>query len=96
MKKILSGNEAVARGVYEASVHFASAYPGTPSTEILQNISTYKDVYAEWAPNEKVALEAATLSELSFEATVLIAYTVVFAVLAKKRFVWYFICPSTL
>ena len=59
MKKILSGNEAVARGVYEASVHFASAYPGTPSTEILQNISTYKDVYAEWAPNEKVALETA-------------------------------------
>jgi len=59
LKKILSGNEAVARGVYEASVHFASAYPGTPSTEILQNISTYKDVYAEWAPNEKVALETA-------------------------------------
>lgn len=59
MKKILSGNEAVARGVYEASVHFASAYPGTPSTEILQNISTYKEVYAEWAPNEKVALETA-------------------------------------
>jgi indolepyruvate ferredoxin oxidoreductase alpha subunit len=59
LKKILSGNEAVARGVYEASVHFASAYPGTPSTEILQNISTYKEVYAEWAPNEKVALETA-------------------------------------
>ena len=59
MKKILSGNEAVARGVYEASVHFASAYPGTPSTEILQNISTYKHIYAEWAPNEKVALETA-------------------------------------
>lgn len=59
MKKIMSGNEAVARGVYEASVRFASAYPGTPSTEILQNISTYKEVYAEWAPNEKVALETA-------------------------------------
>ena len=59
MKKILSGNEAVARGVYEASVHFASAYPGTPSTEILQNISTYEGIYAEWAPNEKVALETA-------------------------------------
>lgn len=59
MKKILSGNEAVARGVYEASVVFASAYPGTPSTEILQNISTYKEIYSEWAPNEKVALETA-------------------------------------
>lgn len=59
MKKILSGNEAVARGVYEASVHFAAAYPGTPSTEILQNISKYKEIYAEWAPNEKVALETA-------------------------------------
>jgi len=58
MKKILTGNEAVARGVYEAAVRFASAYPGTPSTEILQNISTYKEVIAEWAPNEKVALEA--------------------------------------
>lgn len=58
MKKLLSGNEAVARGVYEAGVHYASAYPGTPSTEILQNISTYKEVIAEWASNEKVALEA--------------------------------------
>ncbi len=57
MKKILSGNEAVARGVYEASVHYASAYPGTPSTEILQNISRYEGIIAEWASNEKVALE---------------------------------------
>ncbi len=57
MKKLLSGNEAIARGVYEASVHFASAYPGTPSTEILQNISTYEGIIAEWASNEKVALE---------------------------------------
>lgn len=58
MKKILTGNEAVARGAYEAGVHFASAYPGTPSTEILENIATYKEIIAEWAPNEKVALEA--------------------------------------
>ena len=57
MKKILSGNEAIARGVYEAGVHYASAYPGTPSTEILQNISTYNGIIAEWASNEKVALE---------------------------------------
>ncbi|MDK2918054.1 MAG: indolepyruvate ferredoxin oxidoreductase, alpha subunit [Candidatus Petromonas sp.] len=60
MKKFLTGNEAVARGAYEAGVTFASAYPGTPSTEILENIGPYKeDIYAEWAPNEKVALEAA-------------------------------------
>ncbi len=54
---ILSGNEAVALGAFQAGVKVASAYPGTPSTEILQNFATYKDVYAEWAPNEKVALE---------------------------------------
>ena len=60
MKKILTGNEAVARGAYEGGLHFAAAYPGTPSTEILANMANYKaDVYCEWAPNEKVALEAA-------------------------------------
>lgn len=60
MKKLFTGNEAVARGAYEAGVRLASAYPGTPSTEILENIAEYKeDIYAEWAPNEKVALEAA-------------------------------------
>ncbi len=59
MKKLLTGNEAVARGAYEAGVVFASAYPGTPSTEILENIAPYKeDIIAEWAPNEKVALES--------------------------------------
>lgn len=57
MKKILTGNEAIARGAYEAGVHFASAYPGTPSTEILENISQYKEIISEWASNEKVALE---------------------------------------
>ncbi len=60
MKKLLTGNEAIARGAYEAGVKYASAYPGTPSTEILENIALYKgDMLAEWAPNEKVALEAA-------------------------------------
>ncbi|MCT4585788.1 MAG: indolepyruvate ferredoxin oxidoreductase subunit alpha [Peptostreptococcaceae bacterium] len=59
MKKLMTGNEAIARGAYEAGVKFACAYPGTPSTEILENIATYKDsILAEWAPNEKVALEA--------------------------------------
>ena len=56
---MLSGNEAIARGAYEAGVKVASAYPGTPSTEILENLSTYKGIYTEWAPNEKVAVEVA-------------------------------------
>ncbi|MBU0909539.1 MAG: indolepyruvate ferredoxin oxidoreductase subunit alpha, partial [Proteobacteria bacterium] len=56
-KQWLSGNEAIARAAWEAGVTVASGYPGTPSTEILENLCTYKDVYTEWAPNEKVALE---------------------------------------
>ncbi len=59
MKKLMTGNEAIARGAWEAGVRFASAYPGTPSTEILENTANYKgDILAEWAPNEKVAMEA--------------------------------------
>lgn len=60
MKVIMSGNEAIARGAYEAGCKVASAYPGTPSTEILENFATYDGVYAEWAPNEKVGLEVAS------------------------------------
>jgi indolepyruvate ferredoxin oxidoreductase alpha subunit len=59
MKVLLSGNEAVARGAYEASVRVATAYPGTPSTEILEEIAKYKEIYCEWSTNEKVALEVA-------------------------------------
>ena len=56
----MSGNEAIARGAYEAGVTIAAAYPGTPSTEILENLVDYKDhIYSEWAPNEKVATEVA-------------------------------------
>ena len=55
--KLLSGNEAIARGAYECGVVFASAYPGTPSTEILEEIRNYEGIYCEWSPNEKVALE---------------------------------------
>ncbi len=58
-KALMSGNEAIARGLYEAGVRFAAAYPGTPSTEILEEYSKYEGVYAEWAPNEKVAVEVA-------------------------------------
>src|SRR5512136_2499642 len=59
MIKMLSGNEAVARGAWEAGVAVASAYPGTPSTEILEYLARYPNVYAEWAPNEKVAVDVA-------------------------------------
>lgn len=57
MKRLMIGNEAISRGAYEAGASVAAAYPGTPSTEIVSNFARYKDVYAEWAPNEKVALE---------------------------------------
>ena len=59
MKQLMLGNEAVARGLYEAGCNFVSSYPGTPSTEITEAIAKYQEVYAEWAPNEKVAMEAA-------------------------------------
>ncbi|HIS57007.1 MAG: indolepyruvate ferredoxin oxidoreductase subunit alpha [Lachnospiraceae bacterium] len=58
-KKILLGNEAIARGAYEAGVKVSSAYPGTPSTEVSESLAKYEEVYAEWAPNEKVATEVA-------------------------------------
>ena len=59
MKQLILGNEAVARGLYEAGCSFVSSYPGTPSTEITEAVAKYPEVYAEWAPNEKVAMEAA-------------------------------------
>lgn len=59
MKKLMLGNEAFARGLYEAGVTIASSYPGTPSTEITEYAAKYDDIYAEWAPNEKVAMEVA-------------------------------------
>ncbi len=59
MKKLLLGNEAVARGLFEAGCGFVSSYPGTPSTEITEEAAKYDEIYAEWAPNEKVAMESA-------------------------------------
>jgi len=59
LKTLLLGNDAVARGLYEAGCEVASSYPGTPSTEITEVISKYDEVYSEWAPNEKVAMETA-------------------------------------
>ena len=65
MKKLMLGNEAVARGAYEAGVKVATAYPGTPSTEITENIAKYDEIYSEWSPNEKVALEVAIGSSIA-------------------------------
>ncbi len=90
-KVLLSGDEAVARGAWEAGVSFGSGYPGTPSTEILEAFSRYEGPYSEWSINEKVALEAATGASLggaralvtmkhvglnvAFDAFVTLAYT---------------------
>ena len=59
MSKLMLGNEAVARGLYEAGVKVVSSYPGTPSTEITENAAKYDEMECEWAPNEKVAAEVA-------------------------------------
>jgi indolepyruvate ferredoxin oxidoreductase alpha subunit len=59
LKRIMTGNEAIARGAYEAGCKVAAAYPGTPSTEVLENIALYKEIYSQWSVNEKVALEVA-------------------------------------
>lgn len=63
-KAMLSGNEAIARGAFEAGLHFASAYPGTPSTEILESLAMYKEIKAEWSVNEKVAMEVAGVAAI--------------------------------
>ena len=65
MKKLMLGNAAVARGLYEAGCRFVSAYPGTPSTEITEQAVNYEEIYAEWAPNEKVAMESALGASLA-------------------------------
>lgn len=58
-KQLMLGNKAIARGLYEAGVCFISSYPGTPSTEVTEEAAKYDEIYCEWAPNEKVAMEAA-------------------------------------
>jgi len=65
MKELMLGNAAVARGLYEGGCRFVSSYPGTPSTEITENVALYDEIYAEWAPNEKVAFEATTGASLA-------------------------------
>ncbi len=64
-KKLMLGNEAIARGAYEAGVKVSAAYPGTPSTEISENIVKYDEIYSEWSPNEKVAMEVAIGASIS-------------------------------
>lgn len=64
-KKLLLGNAAIARGLYESGCRFVSSYPGTPSTEITEEAANYDEVYAEWAPNEKVAVESAIGASLA-------------------------------
>jgi len=66
LRRLMSGNEAIARGAFEAGVTIGAGYPGTPSTEILENLALYKpDVYCEWSPNEKVAFEVAAGASLA-------------------------------
>ena len=87
-KKLLTGDEAVARGAYEAGVSYASAYPGTPSTEILENLSTYPEIYAEWAPNEKVALESAIGASVAGQRSMMSMKHVGMNVAADPMFTW--------
>lgn len=69
-KKLMLGNEAIARGAYEAGVTVAVAYPGTPSTEITEYVAKYDEIYAEWSPNEKVAMEVAIGSAIGGARTI--------------------------
>ena len=88
MKKLLTGDEAIARGAYEAGVRYAAAYPGTPSTEILENLATYDEIYAEWAPNEKVAMEAAIGASIAGLRSIVSMKHVGMNVAADPMFTW--------
>jgi len=89
MKKFMTGNEAVARGAFEAGVTYASAYPGTPSTEILENMIEYKDdLTAEWASNEKVAMETAIGASVAGARTLAAMKHVGVNVAADPLFTW--------
>ena len=76
MKKILQGNEAIARGAWEAGVVVGCAYPGTPSSEIMAELSKYKEIYTEWSPNEKVAVKIGAGMTL-FMRTVVYGHTLI-------------------
>jgi indolepyruvate ferredoxin oxidoreductase alpha subunit len=74
MKEVLSGNEAIARGAWEAGVTFACAYPGTPSTEILENVAKHyqDDIYSQWSPNEKTAMEVGVGASIAGARTMVV------------------------
>ena len=65
MRQLLLGNQALARGLYEAGCCVVSSYPGTPSTEVTEEAAKYDEIYCEWAPNEKVAMEVALGASLA-------------------------------
>lgn len=88
MKHLMTGDEAIARGAYEAGVRHASAYPGTPSTEILENLSTYDEIYAEWACNEKVAMESAIGAAIAGNRSIVSMKHVGVNVAADPLFTW--------
>src|SRR5512137_2988200 len=69
-RRLLSGNEAIARGAFEAGVRVGTGYPGTPSTEILENLCSCQGVYTEWSVNEKVALEVGLGASLAGARTI--------------------------
>ena len=97
MKQLLTGDEAVARGAWEAGVRFASAYPGTPSTEILENMAKYEEVTAEWAPNEKVAMESAIGAAVAGARSMVSMKHVGMNVAADPLFTWAYmgLTPAT-
>ena len=88
MKRLMTGDEAVARGAWEAGVRYASAYPGTPSTEILENLTTYEEIQAEWAPNEKTAMESAIGASIAGVRSMVSMKHVGMNVAADPMFTW--------
>lgn len=88
MKQLMTGDEAVARGAYEAGVRHASAYPGTPSTEILENLSGYEEIETEWGPNEKTAMESAIGAAIAGARSMVSMKHVGLNVAADPLFTW--------
>ena len=86
MKELLSGNEALARGALEAGIEIACGYPGTPSSEILENVAKYKEIYSEWSVNEKVAMDAAAGAAYSGRRSIVTTKQVGMNVLSDSLF----------
>ena len=86
MKELLSENEALARGALEAGIEIACGYPGTPSSEILENVAKYKEIYSEWSVNEKVAMDAAAGAAYSGRRSIVTTKQVGMNVLSDSLF----------